>query len=846
MVHGTAAQFTRAAHPCRSPARRERGDLGRAHGQRSVWLFDQVEVGDLVALEVDDGEAAVVVAVEGAGVDEDERRARPAREGADHPLVGVAAGGQREGRIGEQLGEREVGLEVVALVVRAQADHVVGADAVAEQEVAARGREAAGGRQRGEVGEGRGGEVDGLVGVPEAAQLVAEEPAIVVAAHDLDAVGGQEGAAAVEVARAVGEVADGEHGVEGLSLEPCEDEGEAAILGVEIAEQGEATEHGERDEYATRARGGGARPPAVRAGSAAICDSERMHRAIAGALWAAALSVSLVVAPAPAAAFCGFFVGSAGQPLRSPAASVVLMREGTRTVVTMQSAYEGPPEDFALVVPVPQVLRRGQVKTLPPEVMARVDTLSAPRLVEYWEADPCRNADKYVVDGQNATSPAFGSVAHDVLDPGRVRVQARFAAGEYDIVILGARDSTRLVEWLRAHEYALPDGAEAALRPYVQAGMKFFVARVAIDRVKRDAQGRVMLSPLRFHYESERFELPVRLGLLNADGPQDLIVHVLARSRYQAANRDNVAMPTNLQVTAATREVFGSVYAALVDHVLAARPGAVLTEYAWGAESCDPCPGPTLDRQTIVDLGGDVLWFGKTPTDPIGLPPQELDVAGEEPFQGTDPVVHGKYKHKRDEPARVWGNFEGPNGLTLTRLHLRLQPGAPGEDLVLAAAPTLRGGGGSAQFEAATRVSERAARGLDRFQARYIIRRPWAGPLACSRPERGAWHGSPPAGWSKVEVASGSAVAPRDVALTEYLVDGLPGVEGAPLAASPAPPEPPATPGCGRCDAAGGPGIAAIVAVGLLGRRRRKCSKGHVLRDMSEQTDARIGPLTAG
>ena len=45
--------------------------------------------------------------------------------------------------------------------------------------------------------------------------------------------------------------------------------------------------------------------------------------------------------------------------MSTPAGRVVpcvLMRAGTRTALSMQNNYEGPPEDFALVVPVPVVL----------------------------------------------------------------------------------------------------------------------------------------------------------------------------------------------------------------------------------------------------------------------------------------------------------------------------------------------------------------------------------------------------------------------------------------------------------------------------------------------------------
>ena len=75
---------------------------------------------------------------------------------------------------------------------------------------------------------------------------------------------------------------------------------------------------------------------------------------------APALSLALAaLSAAPAApAFCGFYVAGADAKLFNNATMVVLMREGTRTVLSMQNNYQGPPEDFAMVVPVPIVLQR--------------------------------------------------------------------------------------------------------------------------------------------------------------------------------------------------------------------------------------------------------------------------------------------------------------------------------------------------------------------------------------------------------------------------------------------------------------------------------------------------------
>ncbi|MDI3290359.1 DUF2330 domain-containing protein [Polyangium sp. 15x6] len=58
-----------------------------------------------------------------------------------------------------------------------------------------------------------------------------------------------------------------------------------------------------------------------------------------------------------AEAFCGFYVSGADAKLYNNATQVVLLRDGTRTVLSMQNNYQGPPDKFAMVVPVPVVLQ---------------------------------------------------------------------------------------------------------------------------------------------------------------------------------------------------------------------------------------------------------------------------------------------------------------------------------------------------------------------------------------------------------------------------------------------------------------------------------------------------------
>ena len=437
-----------------------------------------------------------------------------------------------------------------------------------------------------------------------------------------------------------------------------------------------------------------------------------------------ALALATAILPRTADAFCGFYVAGSGEKLVNDATQVVLMRKGTRTVLAMQNDYKGPPQDFAMVVPVPVVLRESDVKTLPKDVFAHVEQMGAPRLVEYWEQDPCALEPSYneIPKTPMATNGPAGADAQ-VADLG-VKVEARFAVGEYQIVILSAKDSTGLETWLRAEHYQIPDGAEPLLRPYVESGMKFFVAKIDPQKLKFD-NGRAALSPLRFFYDSDEFALPIRLGTANSSGKQDLIVNILApNQRYAVANYPNVTIPTNLDLTPGTTDKFAAFYAALYDRTVEKHPGAVVTEYAWQATTCDPCPGPALDGSDFLTLGADVL-------------------------AGT-----------RDKPEAY------PNAdFVLTRLHARYGRELP-NDLTFATAPPIAGG--REHLVSNGRLEEGAQPDqINNFQARYAIRHAWTGPIACEAPRRGRW-GGPPAdgklheGYVPARPALGIAFAPRD------------------------------------------------------------------------------------
>ncbi len=455
------------------------------------------------------------------------------------------------------------------------------------------------------------------------------------------------------------------------------------------------------------------------------------------------LCTALVVcAPRVADAFCGFYVSPGNDQLTADATQVVLMRKGTRTVLSMQNNYKGPASEFAMVIPVPVVLKKSDVKTLPKSVFDNVERMGAPRLVEYWEQNPCAPPRPPYPMKMRSRRPAMRSAKGSGMgrDLG-VTVEAKFEVGEYQIVILSARDSTGLDTWLRREKYNIPRGAEPLLRPYVVSGMKFFVAKVDPKKVKF-VNGRADLSPLRFHYDSSEFVLPIRLGLANSSGKQDLIVSILApNQRYEVANYKNVTIPTNLSVTNAVKNRFGEFYASLFDRTIAKNPGAVVTEYAWQATTCDPCPGPQLNANDFMTLGADVLDGGSAQ---IAQPPPPRG----RPRRPSRPMPFGR------RVPRSWGN-----NFVLTRLHARYGKEIT-NDLVFKAAPPIVGGREFVQSNGKLEWGARPS-SVNNFQGRYIIRHRWTGPIACKNPRRGIWGGPPGGGIAQTRPALNLAFVKR-------------------------------------------------------------------------------------
>jgi hypothetical protein len=174
-------------------------------------------------------------------------------------------------------------------------------------------------------------------------------------------------------------------------------------------------------------------------------------------------------------AFCGFYVGKADSRLFNHASQVALVRSGDRTVLTMANDFQGELNEFALVIPVPTFIKREQIKVVDKALLDHLDAYSAPRLVEYFDEDPCRPRIMEMAQSAGVPMPAAAP-----LKKHGVTIEAQYTVGEYDILILSAKESDGLEVWLRENGYRIPPGASAVLGSYIKQQMRFFVARVNI------------------------------------------------------------------------------------------------------------------------------------------------------------------------------------------------------------------------------------------------------------------------------------------------------------------------------------------------------------------------------
>jgi len=123
-------------------------------------------------------------------------------------------------------------------------------------------------------------------------------------------------------------------------------------------------------------------------------------------------------------------VSRADATLFNRASQVVLVRDGNRTVLTMANDFQGDLKEFAVVIPVPTFLEKGQIHVGEKSLIDHLDAYSAPRLVEYFDENPCRPVSTMDFFAPARMAGVSGGAGGGVETGFGVRIEAQYTCGE--------------------------------------------------------------------------------------------------------------------------------------------------------------------------------------------------------------------------------------------------------------------------------------------------------------------------------------------------------------------------------------------------------------------------------
>ncbi|HEY9701337.1 MAG TPA: DUF2330 domain-containing protein, partial [Allocoleopsis sp.] len=235
----------------------------------------------------------------------------------------------------------------------------------------------------------------------------------------------------------------------------------------------------------------------------------------------------------------------------------------------------------------------------------------APRLVEYFDPDPCQQPKVYdAVPEAAIPAPTTNQQMRRDKDSLGVTIEAKFSVGEYDILVLSAKESNGLETWLNRNSYKIPRGANQLLKPYIRQGMKFFVAKVNLEKFNKS--GYEFLRPIQIAYQTPKFMLPIRLGMINAQSEQDLIVYILSpKGQAELTNYRLVNIPSDTEIPLFVKGEFSDFYKSMFAQAYNKESKKVgFLEYAWNMASCDPCSAEPLNTEELKKAG--VFWLNES------------------------------------------------------------------------------------------------------------------------------------------------------------------------------------------------------------------------------------------
>ncbi len=212
----------------------------------------------------------------------------------------------------------------------------------------------------------------------------------------------------------------------------------------------------------------------------------------------------------------------------------IVVFDGARETLIIQTAYDGDATDFAWVIPVPTLVGAGDIGTVEPNIFEDL----------YYLTEPSA----YVYAGRAITGCGGGS--RQGQDERTVRVWTQLQVDGYDLVVLSATESADLHNWLNDNGYAFPAGHEDALAHYVNKAW-FFVAAKINPNADQNPLGddppsepdgsygggrQDQMRPLRISFPTTDPVYPMRISQVSTKARAEILLYVIARHRVISTN----------------------------------------------------------------------------------------------------------------------------------------------------------------------------------------------------------------------------------------------------------------------------------------------------------------------
>ena len=214
---------------------------------------------------------------------------------------------------------------------------------------------------------------------------------------------------------------------------------------------------------------------------------------------------------------------SSGSIVASPRQEAVLVTDGKKVQVVLRTHFRAGPKELAWIVPVPG--KPDGIGQADAEIFKTLESQTAPRF-------HMRTSKRGLGFGCG-----WAGVKND-LSQGVV-VESTGTAGIFKYHVLSASDAGGLAKWLAENKYKTPVGAERVFARYVKAGWYWLVMRV---RPEVSDSPTLAPHPITYTYAGERLVYPMVISQLSADAENEILLYVLASTRYVCANWTNLTI----------------------------------------------------------------------------------------------------------------------------------------------------------------------------------------------------------------------------------------------------------------------------------------------------------------